>query len=245
MAQALERLRASPVVQADETGWRQDGANGYVWTFSTLSERYFLRRGRDKGGVDEVLDQSFGGVLVSDFYAAYDHYPGLKQRCWAHLLRDIHNLKGLYPEDAKLAKWAAAVHELYAKAKAFAHPGAKQRRLAQLELERLLLARCRPFLDDPSAVQGKLCRRIKRYIKSLPRTRYGELFLFVADPAVPSDNNAAERSLRHLVVSRKVSGGTRSQQSLPRENGGTDTKMTLASLFATWRAQGLDPLAAS
>ncbi len=115
MAQALERLRASPVVQADETGWRQDGKNGYVWTFSTLSERYFLRRGRDKGVVDEVLDQSFGGVLVSDFYAAYDHYPGLKQRCWAHLLRDIHNLKGLYPEDAKLAKWAAAVHELYAK----------------------------------------------------------------------------------------------------------------------------------
>ena len=218
------------------------GAGGRL--FSTLSERYFLRRGRDKGVVDEVLDQSFGRVLVSDFYAAYDHYPGLKQRCWAHLLRDIHNLKGLYPEDAKLAKWAAAVHELYAKAKAFAHPRAKQRRLAQLELERQLLARCRPFLDDPSAVQGKLCRRIKRFIKSLPRTRYGELFVFVADPAVPSDNNAAERSLRHLVVSRKISGGTRSQQSLPRENGSTDTKMTLASLFGTWRAQGLNPLAA-
>ena len=202
MAQALERLRASPVVQADETGWRQDGKNGYVWTFSTLSERYFLRRGRDKGVVDEVLDQSFGGVLVSDFYAAYDHYPGLKQRCWAHLLRDIHNLKGLYPEDAKLAKWAAAVHELYAKAKAFAHPRAKQRRLAQLELERQLLARCRPFLDDPSAVQGKLCRRIKRFIK--------ELFVFVADPAVPSDNNAAERSLRHLA-----GPGTQSPCRLP------------------------------
>ena len=49
------------------------------------SERYFLRRGRDKGVVDEVLDSSFSGVLVSDFYAAYNHYPGLKQRCWAHL----------------------------------------------------------------------------------------------------------------------------------------------------------------
>ena len=59
----------------------------------------------------------------------------------------------------------------------------------------------------------------------------------MADPAVPSDNNAAERSLRHLVVSRKISGGARSQR-------GTDTKMTLASLFGTWRAQGLNPLAA-
>ena len=91
------------------------------------------------------------------------------------------------------------------------------------------MAICRPFLSDPSAVQGKLCRRIEHFIK--------ELFVFVAEPDVPSDNNAAERSLRHLVISRKVSGGTRSEQ-------GTERKMTLASTFGTWRAQGLNPLAA-
>ena len=39
----------------------------------------------------------------------------------------------------------------------------------------------------------------------------------MAEPAVPSDNNAAERSLRHLVVSRKVSGGTRSEQGTERK----------------------------
>ncbi len=88
-----DRIRASPVVHADETGWREDGVNGYVWTFSTPTERYFLRRGRNKEEVDEALGDSFDGVLVSDFYAAYHHYPGLKQRCWVHLLRDIHDLK--------------------------------------------------------------------------------------------------------------------------------------------------------
>jgi len=62
-----------------------------------------------------------------------------------------------------------------------------------------LLALCRPFGNDPLAVQAKLCQRIERFIK--------ELFVFVADPAVPSDNNAAERSLRPLVISRKISGG--------------------------------------
>ncbi len=229
VAEVLERVRASPVVHADETGWRQDGANGYVWTFSTPTERYFLRRGRHKEVVDEVLDESFNGVLVSDFYAAYNHYPGPKQRCWAHLLRDIHDLKAVYPDDAKLARWAGAIHEIYAEAKAFIHPEARQRRLAQLRLERKLLARCRRFLDDPLAVQGKLCRRIERFIK--------ELFVFVAEPAVPADNNAAERSLRHLVISRKISGGTRSEQ-------GTNSKMALASLFGTWRARGLNPLLA-
>ena len=229
VAEVLSRIRASPVVHADETGWRQDGVNGYVWTFSTPTERYFLRRGRNKEVVDEVLDESFSGVLVSDFYAAYHHYPGVKQRCWAHLLRSIHDLKALYPEDAKLARWAAAVHRIYTQAKAFIHPREKQRRLAQRRLEEKLLACCRPYRQDPSAVHRKLCRRIETFIK--------ELFIFVADPAVPADNNATGRSLRPLVISRKISGGTRSDQ-------GTDSKMTLASLFGTWHANGLNPLLA-
>ena len=97
VAAMLGRIRGSPVVHADETGWRQDGANGYVWTFSTPTERYFVRRGRGKAVVDEVLGESFTGVLVSDFYAAYNHYLGLKQRCWVHLLRDIHELGAFVP----------------------------------------------------------------------------------------------------------------------------------------------------
>ena len=266
VAEALERIRSSPVVHADETGWRENGVNGYVWTFSTSTERYFLRRGRGGEVVDEALGEEFGGILVSDFYVAYHHYPGLKQRCWAHLLRDIHKLQGLYPEDAGLVRWARRVQRLYAKAVGWAAAGGcssreqltLERRLLglcrpfledtlavqgklcrrierrpggssreQLTLERRLLGLCRPFLEDTLAVQGKLCRRIERHIK--------ELFVFVSHPETPPDNNAAERSLRHLVISRKISGGTRSR-------AGSGSKMTLASLFGTWRARGLNPL---
>ena len=162
VAGMVDRIRASPVVHADETGWRQNGNNGYVWTFSTPTERYFpcssqgqaLRRGRGKAVVDEALGESFSGVLVSDFYAAYHHYGGPKQRCWAHpcssqgqaLLRDIHDLVALYPKDAPLAQWAAAVHQLYVEARSFTHPQARRRRTAQLALERQLLVICQPFL---------------------------------------------------------------------------------------------------
>ena len=73
LARIVDRIRASPVVHADETGWRQDGANGYVWTCCTPTQRYFLRRGRNKEVVDEALGDGFAGVLVSDFYAAYHH----------------------------------------------------------------------------------------------------------------------------------------------------------------------------
>ena len=55
VAAILDRIRASPVVHADETGWREDGANGYVWTFSTPTERYFpcSSQGRLCGGVGD------------------------------------------------------------------------------------------------------------------------------------------------------------------------------------------------
>ena len=70
VASILAQIRASPVVHADETGWREDGHNGYVWTFSTPDARYFLRRGRGKAVVDEALGDSFSGVLVSVSRAA-------------------------------------------------------------------------------------------------------------------------------------------------------------------------------
>ena len=61
-----------------------------------------------------------------------------------------------------------------------------------------------------------------------------ELFIFGADPAVPSTNNATERSIRSVVVRRRISGGTRSP-------AGITTFPTLATLFGTWRARGCDP----
>ncbi len=90
----LAAIRASPVVHADETGWREGGVNRCLWSFSTPTERYYTFGRREKGIVDQVLGPDFSGVLVSDFYAAYDHYDGLQQKCWVHLLRDIHALTG-------------------------------------------------------------------------------------------------------------------------------------------------------
>jgi len=236
-APALETLRAgirgSPVVQADETGWREDGANGYVWFFGTPELRYF-RREASRGGavVAEVLGDDFAGTLVSDFYAAYNRYIGPHQRCWAHLLRDVHDLRLAHPGDAGVAAWADALHALYreaARQAALDQPEAA--RLAAWDaLERQLAALCQPFwAADCAAPQATLCRRVDLFLD--------ELLMFVADPAVPADNNLAERSLRPLVIVRKISGGSRS-------TAGSETTMALASLFATWRAQGRDPLAA-
>ena len=223
-------IRASPVVHADETGWRENGRNGYAWTFSTPTHRGFVHGSRERAMLTAAIGEAYAGVLVSDFYAAYTGYDGRHQYCWAHLLRDIDELVGQHPADAAVRGWADAVHALYQRAKADAADptrDAAQRRGQRQRYEAELGALCAPFVGHDTAPPRVLCQRIAKHLSAL--------FVFVEDPAVPATNNAAERSLRHLVTSRKISGGTRSA-------AGTATKMTLATLFGTWRLHGLNPL---
>jgi transposase len=227
LTQIRDAIRASPVVHLDETGWREDGENGYAWTASTPTERYFVRGSRAGAMVEAILGEATAGVLCCDGYAAYHHYPGRKQRCWAHVLREVHDLTGAYPADRALRRWAHRLQRLYAEAVACQAADDRARRQAQRRFEQRLVRLCQRHADDPTAVQGRLSRTLLRHLP--------ERFVFVADPAVPPDNNAAERSLRPLVTARKISGGTRS----PR---GTATRMALASLFGTARARQLDPL---
>ena len=228
-----DEIRGSPVVNGDETSWREDGQNGYVWSFSTDKVRYFLySKSRSATVVKEVLGEQFEGVVVSDFYGAYNTHLGLHQRCWVHLLRAIHELKQKHTDDRQLKRWAQAVKAIYEEAKGYKGPNGRlgaveqkaERVKRQREFEQELMRVCRPHLKK-KRLQSRLCERIERFLP--------ELFVFVADARVPSDNNAAERSVRHLVVSRKISGGTRSET-------GSETKSILASLFGTWRLQQLD-----
>ncbi len=228
-----QQIRGSPVVNGDETTWRENGQNGYVWSFSTDRLRYFVyRQTRAASVVKEILGEEFKGVVVSDFYGGYNAHLGLHQRCWVHLLRDIHELKEKHAKDQSYRRWAAKVKAIYERAKGYPGPNAKlapgeqlgERVRRQREFERELLKVCRPHLRK-QRVQSRLCERIERFLP--------ELFVFVADPRVPADNNAAERSVREIVVSRKISGGSRSAK-------GSEAKSILASLFGTWRLQGRD-----
>ena len=233
LAQLRDQIRGSPVVHGDETGWREDGEAGYAWFFGTPTLRSFhYDHSRAGAVVQEVLGEVYEGTLVSDFYAAYNRHHGPHQRCWVHLLRDIHDLRVAHPADAEVAAWADGVHDVYLAAKQLAASELAWagRVAARADLERQLTALCAPYWAPDSAVpQATLCQRIDRFLD--------ELFEFVLDPTIPPDNNLAERSLRPLVVARKVSGGTRS-------DAGSQTRMALAALFATWLAQGRDPLAA-
>ena len=237
--QLWETIRKSPVVHADETGGRENGKNGYHWSFSTPTAHVLLyRKSRASPVVHELTGENsdrFDGVLVSDFYAAYNTYTGFHQRCWVHLLGDIKELKEQYQgKHPPLNRWAMAVKRIYEEAKAYPGPdpslplGKKiqERITKQQGFEEKLRRLCHPYLTKESPM-STLCGRIITYL--------AELFVFVRFEGVPSDNNPAERILRHTVTARKISGGTRSSK-------GSETKTILTSLFDTWVLQGKNPL---
>jgi hypothetical protein len=228
-------LRMSEQVHADETGWREDGQNGYVWSFSTSGVdgmRYYrYDRSRSHTVMEGVLGEEFHGVLSSDFYAAYNAYTGAHQRCWAHLLRDLHTLKEEHADQAEIVLWAEAVRSLYERGMQCAQGPSPPTQEGRERCYLALLADAHQLGLAYAQLKDHPCRALaKRLLR-----HEDELFQFVLREGLPADNNLAERSLRPVVVMRKISGGTRS----PR---GSQTRMALATLFGTWQARGLKRL---
>jgi hypothetical protein len=232
--QLLIQVQQQPAVHQDETSWRENGVNGYIWTTASdgpEAVRYYeYSPSRSHRVALRLLGVGFRGVLVSDFYAAYNLIPGRHQRCWVHLLRDLHELKAAHVDREDVVQWALAVRQLYDDAQTWlvAHPLAtpqeRSQQYAALHQRAWQLGQQYAFASQHPC--WALAKRLLRHQE--------ELFLFVLLPGVPADNNLAERSLRPVVIMRKISGGTRSPE-------GTRTRLTLASLFATWHARSLNP----
>lgn len=228
----LREIRGSPHVHGDETGWREDGINGYLWSLSTSELRYFhFNRSRAGAVAQELFGVCFGGALVCDFYGGYNWYSGPIQRCWPHFLRALKKLAEVHPNDESVRVWVESIKQLYKSAKKIAgrdFPLPVRVRFRQ-ELERRILSIAEPYLNDESAPQNTLAKRIDKHL--------GELFTFVQYPGCPSGNNAAERAIRPAVIARKISGGTRSEK-------GSQTRTALMTVFGTWQLQGRNLLAA-
>ena len=87
----LERIGRSRVIHADETRVSVKGHSGYVWVFTSLEEAVYIYAPSREGELVRSLLKDFNGVLVSDFYAAYDSVDCLHQKCLIHLIRDLND----------------------------------------------------------------------------------------------------------------------------------------------------------
>jgi hypothetical protein len=203
----IRRMRASPHVHADETGWRIDGRNFWLWVFTDPTfTLYHVDESRGGKVPLKLLGKAFGGTISCDFYSAYDRVNGHKQRCLAHLMRETRELgekdKSFAdtPLSRKLLRWCREALRL--KKRWSELPDARYEMKASRLEDRLdALVRLEPEHADAK----RLCKRLKRHREELTR--------FLWDKDLEGTNNAAERALRPAVIMRKITGGSRSKDA--------------------------------
>jgi transposase len=224
-------IRAAGVVHADETGWRTNGKNGFLWTLSTADHTvYHVDRSRSAKVIAELLGEAFGGrgdqTLVSDFYSVYDQFDGPQQKCLAHLLRELRDTIAKRPELAQHAFFKRCKRLVQDMLRLKKHRGKLKAEIYRRRVERVerrLQALANPTWNDADA--DRLSGRLHKY--------RAKLTTFLHKKEVDGTNNAAERALRPAVVMRKITGGSRSAQ-------GAKAWSILASVMRTAEQQGRD-----
>jgi transposase len=200
------RLKLSDSVHMDETSWRVDGKNQWLWTL--MNAHYTLFHvDKSRGGkvVKKLLGEVYGGTLHTDFYSAYGEIDCKKQKCLVHLLRELRETAQKSEEFARgdlFRRLKRLIKEMLVLKK---HKGKLAGKLYQ-QRGRRLEQRLKALAEGNHADEHS--RRIANRLKK----HEGELTLFLWDDAVRADNNAAERALRPAVILRKITGGSRSER---------------------------------
>lgn len=215
-----EEVRQLKYVHVDETGWRVNGSNQWLWDFvGKKVALYRIHERRNSKVVEETLGE-YEGILTSDFYTAYSPLAYKKQKCWSHLLSDT---KELAQESKEGEKMHRSLKRLYADAKQAAEFDSREERVeARRRLERRLdrIASC----EYASEKCKTMAERLKKHRE--------EMFTFVEE-SIEGNNNPAERGLRGSVVMRKISGGNRS-------DAGAKAHEVIMSVMQTCESRGVD-----
>jgi transposase len=190
-----EVARTSLVNYIDETSWLTGGDRRWLWVMANPLVAYFqIHPNRSKGALTQLI-ADWTGVLVSDGYLVYQHWPGLRQSCLAHLIRAAKGLKESV--ETGIARFGTRVH---AELQRLCHMGTERPTVGQW---RAWYARFRSLISQHASWEDKAGTFARRL------AREGEaLWVFLDVPGVEATNNMAERAHRFAVLWRKRSQGT-------------------------------------
>ena len=224
--QLIQVLRASAVVNADETSWKIGGEKAWLWVFTNQAATvYTIDPTRAHDVAERVLGEAFDGVLGCDCFPAYDPLPYRQQKCLGHLLNRCSKIALLESEEAvtfsqKVAHLLRRAIQLKErKTEMQPHGYRVARGKIEAALDRVLAHKT----NDP-----EVAKLVKLLTKQRPH-----LLTFLYVDEVDATNNIAERRIRPAVIVRKISAGNRS-------NPGSDTHAVLSSIVQTCRQQERD-----
>jgi len=226
--QIAEEAKNSAYLHADETGWRINGQGCWLWCFANDRNCYYMiEYCRGSPVLQKFFTEEFDGVLITDFWAAYDSVDAAdRQKCLPHLLRELEKVD----KRNDSTEWRAFAKKL----RRLLRDGIRLRKRSDFTPKRY-----QSRIDRLNRRVGQLAHEehadadARRLTKRL--RRYGEyLFTFLDYLYVTADNNFGERQIRPAVILRKNSQSNRSDR-------GAATQAVLMSVYRTLRLRGLNP----
>ena len=221
----LRRIQCGMLVHVDETKGSVREKAGYVWTFTNMEEVVYLFRPTREGDVLNEILAGFNGVLISDFYTAYDSIPCAHQKCLIHLMRDINDdlFKNPFDEELKqVARWfTETLRPIIETIDTF---GLKRRHLNKHK------ASVATFLNN--VIGSTFVSAVAKGYQKRVRKNRDMLFTFLDYDGVPWNNNNAEHAIKRFAYLRRVIGASSSQ-------AGIDEYLILLSIYETLRLRGL------
>lgn len=222
---------ASGVLHADETGWRVNGKTHWLWCFTNDRLTYYMiHQSRGSPALLEFFLEEFDGILVSDFWGAYNAVAcASRQTCLVHLLRDLKHVEKYKSTADDWPAFAKKLRRLLGDAIRL------WQKRGELSEERYTSRRDRLHKRLQDLIETDWQNKeAKRLVKRL-RRHQEDVLTFLDHENVPFENNHAEREIRPAVILRKNSYGNRSSQ-------GADCQAVLMSVFRTLKQRGHHPI---
>lgn len=230
-----EKIRGQPAAHYDETSWKvqKDYQGNHAWVMAGVRSAeaiFLLGRSRGKGNVDELRGESnIKQVAITDDYGAYKNSFETHALCWAHphrKLRDLKNSDNLSEGKQKhCQREYERFAELYGEVREVVESKFEEKKRGKIKKE---LMRKFEKVACPHRLDPLRLKRIKKRLLEQKEC----YFVCITHRDVPADNNKAERALRHLVLKRKNSYGSKTQ-------AGADKMSVLYSvlLSAWWKSK--------
>jgi len=221
----LKTLCSGQLLHVDETSINVRGVSGYVWALASMEEvAYFFTPSREGNTIRELL-KKFSGILVSDFYTAYDAIECPQQKCLIHFIRDLNNAILDHPYDEPLKQLAGNFTDMVRPIVAT---------VERHGLKKRFLRKFRTSVDhfynhlaehNIGEAAGKLIERLQKY-----RNR---MFTFLEFDNVPWNNNNAEHAVKAFALQRRVIEGVTTERGL-------QDSLVLLSVCQTCKCKKID-----
>ena len=219
----VAELQTSDLLHLDETHWYESGKLHWLWVAINTKIAVFHIGSRRKEELSYLVKETFVGWLISDGYKAYRSHQK-RQRCLAHLIRKAMAISGaINQKAAKIGKFI--LKELKELISSIAQGLEKSSTTVSLHLS-LLKGNCLIGSLDSHEKLKALANEILN--------DWEAVIAFVNHPELPPTNNEAERALRHAVIGRRISYGTRTSE-------GSLAYSSLLSVIETCRLRSINP----